>query len=442
MTPRTIFVLAPTRSTYSPVLVLFFATGLAAVANFITQIVLARTLGPDQFGAFFSALAIATFLAPLAGFGLSGLWLRVFGEEGYSAQRWMPASLFFVTLSAIIVVSLLFLWAWIGPHPPLKKSLLIILSGVTLAHCVIDLVGSKFQLEGKYQKLAIWQLTSHPLRLFGILLVLLVTPELTVYDTTLIFLIVSAIICLLGAYQLRHLFSGNYVLEGHIKSVEIKSESSRRLSKPSLIQVFKAATPFGLEGFLFVVYYQTDIIVLSYLTNNAESGLYSVATVVMSAACLLPSVAYQQYLLPKFHRWAYSEGVEMAKKTRLGSIQMFLVGTLVMILIFITAGPLVPAVFGSSYQSSVTLLQILAIAIPFRYLNTHLGSILKTRDFIWTSVKATFFTAALNVVLNFVLISQYGTFGAAVATLTSYIVLSILFLLSASKSLTQDIKST
>jgi O-antigen/teichoic acid export membrane protein len=61
---------------------LWLGSLLGAGCAFLTQVILARQLGPAEFGAFATAFAMVTMLMPLAGFGVAQYWQR--GVGGYT----------------------------------------------------------------------------------------------------------------------------------------------------------------------------------------------------------------------------------------------------------------------------------------------------------------------------------------------------------------------
>jgi O-antigen/teichoic acid export membrane protein len=417
--------LAPTFFLAKPFLIILGATLSAAVANFAVQFVLARALGPNQFGAFLSAFAIVTLLSPLAAFGLSSWWLRVFGEEGYAAQRWVKPSLQFSALSSFAVIALLIAWASLGPHENQTAALIATLTGVVLAQVIIDLVSAKFQLEAKHIELAAWQFISHPLRLAGLLLLVFCVPLLTAFHVASLYLAISVLIFAIGIFYLADFYNGKLRLAGHEASAHgLKTKGN--LEGRSLKEVLARAFPFGLESFLFLVYYQTDLILLRYLANEEAVGFYGASVIFMAAAYLLPSVLYQKFLLPKIHRWAYEESSLFKAFIKKGGVLLFAAGLLVMFIIWYLGEYLISTVLGENYYPSVSLLMLMSLAIPFRYVSIHLGSVLCTRDLIWANLKVAGFTALLNVLLNLVLIPPFGGLGAAVATVLSYIALAFL----------------
>jgi len=427
-------VLASGSGSALPLFALFAFSGLAALSNFATQLLLARILGPVQFGAFSAALAIVTLMAPMVGFGLASWWLRVIGEEGYLAQRWIKPSFRFLLLSALFTIFLLIGWARFGPHDNYTAWLTIILTGVALSQAMTDLVSSKLQLEGKYYVLSLWQLTSHPLRLVGVLSLVFFLPIIQAYQAASVYLLISILVLALGSHQLIAFYFGRYQLAGHTRVRQINA----RLGNPdqaTIKEIFFKTTPFGFEGLLFLVYYQADLVLIRYILGEESAGIYASATAVMAAVYIIPSVLYQKFFLTKIHRWSFTAPGRLKSFQKAGAFAMFLIGISIALSLWLSSPYFVSKIFGPNYLPAVSLIEILAFSIPFRFLSTHLACILSAHNRIWTSVKLTALTAFLNVLLNLVLIPEYGTAGAAFATVLTYIALALCFVLATSPQL-------
>ena len=89
---------------FNALALLWLGTLLGAGLAFLIQIILARKLGSEYFGMFSAVLAMVTLVTPLAGFGISQLWLKVFGQERWNAQKWIKPSFDFVILSTSILL--------------------------------------------------------------------------------------------------------------------------------------------------------------------------------------------------------------------------------------------------------------------------------------------------------------------------------------------------
>ena len=116
------------RRAVTTISMLGIATAAGAVMVFLTQTLLARELGPTAYGLFASSLATVTMIAPLAGFGLTQFRLKVYGAEGWAANRWLRPSLRFSVFTTCIAIAILVLWALvIAPHNGTRFALLVLI---------------------------------------------------------------------------------------------------------------------------------------------------------------------------------------------------------------------------------------------------------------------------------------------------------------------------
>ncbi len=408
---------------------LWISSLLGAGCAFLTQVILARQLGPSDFGIFAAALAIITLLAPLAGFGIAGYWLKVFGQEGWYAIRWLPGSFRFTALSTLTVVLLLVGWAMLGPHDAFTSTVLLVLTFYIFGQLAIELVSGKLQLEERYLNLALWQFLPHFLRLFlVVVLIYATTIVLSVKIVAYAYAVVALVIFIVGVVLLIRMYQGKFSLKGHHASEGLEKQNKQDL--PGMFQVAVQSWPFGLAGIFYLIYFQSDIILLKYLSGAVTAGIYNVAFLVMAAVYLLPSVIYQKFMLPKFHRWAHHDRERFYHTYRAGNIYMLGLGVVVMLGIWIVIPWAIPVLFGAEYQDAVLLLMILSLAAPIRFLATSVGATLVTQDHMQRKVKYMGTVAALNIILNLALIPIFGGVGAAVATVTSELVLLIIYFIS------------
>ena len=413
------------------------ATLLGAALNFGLQTMLARLLGLKQFGVFASSLATVMLVAPLAGFGLAGFWLRVYGQEGQDAQRWLAVSLRFILISTSLVVLGLLTWAWIGPHDELTASLIKILSITILGNIVIELGSARFQIENNYIGLALWQILLQTLRLSSIAVLVQVfgIESIDALSIAVIFSGVACVMLMIGIFQLASIVYGKNIIDGHISKVDIKVNDKSLLSSPTICNLTYGTLPFGLAGFFYLIYYQSDIVMLKYIVGDSEAALYNVAFVVISSVYIFPTVLYQKFLLPKLHRWAYQDLINAARVYRISNLSMLFLGIASMILLWWLTPMLLPWIFGDDYLDAIWLVLILSLAVPFRFISSVSGAILSTNDLIWSKLKIILLATLFNLVFNLILIPHLGAIGAAISTVCTEVLLCILFYLSVGKIL-------
>lgn len=421
---------SPLRKALGAVSVLWISSLVGAGLAFLTQVVLARELTPAGYGLFAAALATVTLLAPMPGFGVSALWLKLFGAEGWSATRWLPASFRFAALSTAGALLSLVAWTAWGPHGASTRQLLYWLLPVTASYLFIGLVGVKLQLEERYRALAAWQLFPSLARLLLVLLVFTVIAQSSLDVIAAIYALVALAIMIAGFVQLRAMSQVRFTLKGHPKPTVAEIERLAMAARVRLFDVAREAWPFGLGGMFHLVYFQSDIILLKYFKGNEAAGIYNVAFTVMVAVYLLPSTIFQKFLLPKVHRWANHDRAQFLQAYRFGNGVMLLLGGMTTIAILLLGPRLIPLLFGTAYQGAVSLLSVLAFCAPMRFLASSVGATLVTQEHMHRKSVYMGTVAVVNVLLNLLLIPVFAAKGAAIATLLSEITLLALYLLA------------
>jgi O-antigen/teichoic acid export membrane protein len=384
---------------------------------------LARELGVESFGIFGSALSLLNIFGIFIGFGVAQLWLKVFGKEGWDGARWIRPSINFITLTIFITLAALGLWAYLGPHDDFMKNTLLIMSLFIVGRAFVELVGSKMQLEENYLALAIFQLLPNLLRLIVLaILIYIFAIKVNVTDVAWVYSFVSTLFIAAGVYQINLLKKGSFYLKGHGgKSV------NGCIGFIKVRNVFSAAWPFGMASLFAFIYVQSDIIMVKYISGDIEAGYYSAAFFVLTAILIFPSVIYQKYLIPKYHRWANHNKKMLYNAYKKGNLYMALSGFVTMLFLLSISDFSIPFIFGAKYQNSVVLINILAMIIPVYFISFSVSATLMTGENIRRKVKYMGLTAAINIVLNYYLIGSLGARGAAFSTLLSYIILLLLY---------------
>ena len=240
---------------------------------------------------------------------------------------------------------------------------------------------------------------------------------------------IAACLSILGGVQLLHMYKGHFHLKGHALS-----ETIRQPSVPSVQAVVSQAWPFGLASLFHLIYYQSDIVLVKYITGSEAAGIYNVAFSVMVAVYLLPSVIFQKYLMPKIHRWANHDRQRFYQVYREGNIAMLILGLSAMLVVWMSAPWTILFLFGEQYKDAVPLLNILAVCAPILFVAISVGATLATQEHMKRKVKFMGITALLNIVLNIILIPHFGAVGAAITTVCSNLLLLTIYYTFAQKT--------
>jgi O-antigen/teichoic acid export membrane protein len=397
------------------------ATAAGAVMVFLTQTLLARELGPTSYGLFASSLATVTMIAPLAGFGLTQFRLKVYGAEGWAANRWLRPSLRFTVFTTSIAIAILVLWALvIAPHNGTRFALLVLIP-VVFGILSIDLMSNKLRLEERYGAMALWQMAIPGSRLV-VAIALLLVPQLTGRFVAVSYCLISLLVALWAAPQIRTMARGDIALHGHGPRPPDPAEP---VADPGTLSLWSQAWAYGAFAVLYPVFFQISTILLKYLHSDAQAGMYSIGLAVMTAIYLIPATIYQKFLLLKLHRWNAYDVPKFWRVYRQGNIAMFALGILISIALVTVSPWVVPLVFGERYRGVVGILMILAFCPPIRFLSTAMGSALVIDEHMRLRVYAMALATVVAVAANALLIPRFGAHGAAWATVASELVLLV-----------------
>ncbi len=406
------------RAALGAISMLWIATAIGAGMAFLTQALLAHELGPASFGLFASSLATVSMIAPLAGFGVSQFWLKVYGGEGWAANRWLRPSLQFLVATTLLTLSIIALWALVGAPADATVTLLLLLPVVpgTLGAALLS---SKLRLEERHQALAVWQLTTPGSRLLVAVMLLLV-PALAVHFVAVGYGVVSLGLALMTVPQLFAMLRGEIRLHGHGRR---PAPTCGDAPAPGPLQLWSQAWAYGLAAVLYPIFFQISTVLLKYLDGNIEAGIFGIGLAVMTAIYLIPATLYQKFLLSKLHRWAIHDTPKFWLVYRHGNIAMLVSGVLLAAMTVLVAPWIVPLVFGEKYRAVIPVLNVLAWCIPIRFLSVGVGSALLNEQHMRYRVYVMGISAVVVVLLNLAWIPAHHELGAAAANVVGEIVL-------------------
>ncbi len=181
----------------------------------------------------------------------------------------------------------------------------------------------------------------------------------------------------------------------------------------------------GVMGYVLTT---ADVFCISALTQDAKvTGIYGLAVVIQRVA-RIPAVAYADATFPSLVRNAASPDSSQsfaAMRSRMRR-NMFLLALGTSLILAAAAPFAVPFAFGDEYSASVTpLLLLLAGQVVWASGAIH-GRSLLAQGFVRANFSAAALAAMINIGANLTLIPLYGIIGAAIATMISQFLWSII----------------
>jgi len=180
------------------------------------------------------------------------------------------------------------------------------------------------------------------------------------------------------------------------------------------LPVFRAGLPLVLHMLLGLFIYNSDLIFLRMFRDSEQVGYYAAAYTLISLVCNL-GISYGMSLTPALTRLGPGSDAERSQY-HTAIAQVFAVTVPISIGGALLAGSIILMAFGEQYSASVLALQILIWSVPLSICRNvpWAGLIARHREDLL--LRAVAVGAAINILLNLLLIPVYGILGAAIAT--------------------------
>lgn len=176
----------------------------------------------------------------------------------------------------------------------------------------------------------------------------------------------------------------------------------------------------------FLIYTQTDKIMLGSMLGNEEVGIYSIAVNLMQVLAILIT-PIQVSIFPKMlelYKKNYKEYYNFYFKLNIIITQLYL---FLSILSIIVVNYLFLKIFSSQYILAIPTYIILTISVFFKANGALQSTHVTIKNITKKIFYKTFIGIIINIILNYIFIKKYGVIGAAISTsITHFITLFVL----------------
>jgi len=375
------------------------------ILSLLWTIVVPRTLGPRAVGQYVVALSATSIVAAIAGLGINTLLVKEIARDGEQGSRLLGTAIGARLAVVLPSIALMGLFIHFAHYDRFQATLLWIATASMLFGLLVEPIQSAFQGIERMEYIAFGRgINTALVTALGIALVL---AGFGVVSLMLLSLSVAAIGVLLNLWWIRPFFA---------LGVRWDARGIRALTISSL--------PYWLTVINFTVYLWIDSVLLSVLTPARVVGWYSVPLRLLGALLFIPVILSTAWL-PRLAS-AFVSGNERLRAVARPALEIVLILSLpVAVGAALTAGQLVPMLYGGGFAGSVTILIILALAVPAIYFNVMAYQVLvaMNRQIAWTKVLAG--ATVVNIALNLILIPvfqnrvQNGAIGAALSLLAT-----------------------
>jgi len=363
-----------------------------------TGLLVARYLGPQQFGVFSYVTAFAALFAVFATLGLTDLVVRVLVQEPEDRDETLGTVFTLRFLAASLALSIATVSVFLlRPHDatahylvPVAAAGMLFQSADTIDFWFQSKLQSKFTVYAKLVPFFVASAAKIGLVVVHAPLPAFVWASLAEQS--------MAAVGMFVVYKSRRL---------SIRNWSFSLQRAQRLLAQSW--------PLILTGVAITVYMRIDIIMIGQFSGARSTGLYSAATRISEVWYFLPTVIVTSAfpVIVEVKRRSEAEYYE-----KLESMFHFLMalGLAIAVPMTVLSGPLVALLYGGRYVQAGTILAIHIWTSLFVFLGVGQGPWTITEGLTRLILFRTSAGALVNVGLNVFLIPLYGGIGAATAT--------------------------
>lgn len=380
---------------------------------FVIGVLVARHLGPDDFGTLSLSMAYAGIFAALSTFGLEPIVIGKLAQGKQEQASFIGTSLFIrASGSVVAVLSACALAAVIQ-----KDGFIVLLTAIS--SCVfVAQVGFVFewlaQAEHRNWIAALSKTIAASVSACLKLILITVDADLVLFAVAALFEASLASLLMIAIFKARF--------------PKLGWQFDFELAK----QLFRDALPLLFSGIAFYIYTQMDVVMLGAMTDEMQVGNYTAATRISEAISFLP-MAIVMVAFPKWARLkaesdtSYDEQISEDFVRIVGLSIFFSFG------LSISGGLVGNLVYGQDYEIVGDLLHVTAWISALSVWGFASSRLMilenNSRQIIYRNLGG----IVVNFIGNLLLIPKFGALGSAYATIASYLTANVLFYASSQK---------
>jgi O-antigen/teichoic acid export membrane protein len=385
----------------------------ALVLSLAINIVLTRRLGTEEFGRlsllFMVSQVMMLFASNWTYTGFIRFAAQEFTASGTVAKTFWTRGGIVAPLALVSCSAALLAGEPLARYLDIPRWALWLVIGHFLAFHVMTSLGAVFQARQEMGRYGILIFADKAL-VFGILLLL----PFMVGPTPLVVLGTYAISCLTVSVMSFWVLGCQ-----NLRPINFHGESIRsllRFSLPLTLSIWA-----GLFGTNWI-----DLIIIKGVLSVSDVGLYSLASQLSGVVQQL-TIIFSTLLLPQLSAMVLNEDHAAIRSYLRRMVPYWLLGTSILFcLVLLGADPLLPLVFGRSFQGAVTPFAVLMIATAALALFNAFDPLLNAYGATWALMRVTVVSVIVKVALTFWLTPLLGITGAALATVASYLTSAVL----------------
>jgi O-antigen/teichoic acid export membrane protein len=375
--------------------------------SLVVGVLTARYLGPSNYGALNYTASFVTFALSVATLGMEGVVIKKMIMSPDDEGVYLGSCMLFRFISSILSsIAIFVIVAVLNPDDRLKW-ILVFLQSFQLIFKSVQILDSWFQRHLKSRYVSIGKMVAC-LIVAGYKIFLLATQKDIVWfalSNSLTDIVVALMLYIF--YRTEH---GQNLKVSKKKGMEVLSESYH----------------FILSGLMSATYSQMDRIMIGSMMTDVDVGLYTTATAICGMWLFVPNAIINSFR-PKILELK-KQGNEESYRRRLEQLYSSIIWLCIFasVVICILGNFVIRILYGDDYIGAVSALRIAIWYETFAMIGTARGIWILCENKNKYVKYYLGIGAVVNLILNYVMIPVWGINGAAVATLITQIITSMI----------------
>lgn len=379
---------------------------IQAVLNLIVTMIMARNLGPSNYGLINYAISVVTFFVPIMQLGLNSTLVNEFVINPDDEGKIIGTSFVLSSISSIFCIIGIYGFSIIANKSEKQTTIVCLLYSTQLFFYGLEMIQYWFQskLYSKYTSIVM----------------LIAYAIVAIYK-------VYTILFLKSIYMLALAETVNYCIISLVLIIIYKSLNGKKIV-PSLKQakkLFSRSRYYIVSTMMVMIFNQTDKVMLKLMANDAATGYYSAGVTCATMTSFVFVAIIDSFRPTIFEAKLKSQTLFENRMTSLYTIIIYF-SLLQSLAITLLAKPIIYIMYGKKYFNSINALRIIVWFTTFSYLGTVRNIWILAEEhqkYMWV---INFSGALANVIINYILIPPFGIIGASVASLITQVFTNVI----------------
>lgn len=389
------------RTILTNIAALFSGSALAQGMTAFALLLMARQLGPEQYGQYTSSTLLAMFCSIVFSLGLDLWLLREGGRLPSQIDDLMGSVLTIKALIGLVWLGLMFALASLIDLSSLPTTLVRLSALIVWLANLFRTTLTAFKAILRNKVNASLEVLSVAARfLFTLLLIAMGVKDVSRFMQMQAGVVAVSLLCSLAvAWFLLGIKSSSY--------------TSRR----ALI----ASPPYALSDFLAWLFMRVDVLIVALMLGEYAAGIYSPAVAVLNAMFLVPATVHV-VIVPVLSK-QFTTNIRQAWITARRTIGVLVIVGIVLFVGLLIGARVLVLFLGAEFADSGEILKLLSIIVFLHSINYGIAAILVAGNQQAKRSVAQAIAVLVNIALNVLIIQRAGIRGVAIVYMITEIVL-------------------